>query len=101
MKQREQIAQTIALQCREKSEGAWEPSIAASMDMADAALAVIGPASVQDAARKKALDDVLKEVEGYLPEFGAGAPQDGTDLIIDQCWRDFHKVVRALAEGKE
>ncbi|MHA7852234.1 Lar family restriction alleviation protein [Roseovarius sp.] len=52
---------------------------------------------VKREARNEALDDVLKEVEGYLPEFGAGEPQDGTDLIIDQCWRSFRKVVSNLA----
>lgn len=49
--------------------------------------------------RDEAIDSVLKEVEGYLPEFGAGEPQDGTDRIIDQCWRDFRKVVAALIDA--
>jgi hypothetical protein len=52
---------------------------------------------LHEAIVRAALERVQLEVEGYLPEFGAGAPQDGTDLIIDQCWRDFHKVILHLA----
>ena len=39
-----------------------------------------------------AIHGLLKEIEGHLPEFGAGDPQDKTDLIIDQTWRSFRKI---------
>ncbi len=49
-------------------------------------------------AREAAIHEVLKEIEGYLPEFGAGDPQDGTDRIIDQTWRSFRKTALALID---
>ena len=81
------------------------PSIEAYVDARPHMDAMLTPAEARatlDAmlakARKDAFDSVLKEVEGYLPEFGAGEPQDGTDRTIDQCWRDFRKVVKALID---
>lgn len=54
--------------------------------------------SVED-VRKESADSILKKIEGYLPEFGAAKPQDDTDRIIDNCWRDFQKVVLKMIDA--
>ena len=85
-----------ALDRAEKAEAERDEQVDWVKSLSDDVIAAEAKASKARAeGYAQAVDDILKEVEDYLPEFGAGVAQDGTDLIIDQTWRSFRKITLA------